>query len=366
MNKNWKEKNIVDIFVINKGFYNKKPCEDNEGTIPFLGATKFNNGITQWNDVSTIDSYSKTGSPPNTSLEKKLYKKNSIAVTNNGSIGYAYYMPYMYTSSHDVNPLYIKEGSIDVYSGLFLATCIHKQSICFRYVRKWRPKRMKKSKILVPIDEKGSLDIKTCQDTIKPLYKNKQAKYIHILNKRIEELGAFKSIPNLNDAEWKEFFLEDVFTLFQRGKRLKKADHVMGNIPYASSTGVNNGIDQFIGNKNKIRKFNNCISLNNSGSVGKAFYEPFTFIASDHVTIFKNKKFNKYHYMFLAVMMSNLEDKYNFNREIKNSRIQREKILLPIDKYSEIDFDYMEQYIKNLLLKKYNQYLKYVNKSDSK
>ena len=42
-----------------------------------------------------------------------------------------------------------------------------------------------------------------------------------------------------------------------------------------------------------VRIFSNCLSLANSGSVGSTFYQPFKFVASDHVTKLENKNFNE-------------------------------------------------------------------------
>ncbi len=102
------------------------------------------------------------------------------------------------------------------------------------------------------------------------------------------------------------------------------------------------------------------MSLANSGSVGSSFYEPFEFVASDHITHLKNEDFNKYHYLFLVTMTSRLSQKYNFNREINDKRISREIILLPVNDESVPDYDYMERYSKNLLCKKLQSYIDYV------
>ncbi len=40
----------------------------------------------------------------------------------------------------------------------------------------------------------------------------------------------------LKNKEWKEFDLKDIFPKIQRGKRLKKAGHQKGKVPYISST----------------------------------------------------------------------------------------------------------------------------------
>lgn len=148
--------------------------------------------------------------------------------------------------------------------------------------------------------------------------------------------------------------------MVQRGKRLKTADHLAGEIPYVSSSSLNNGVDDFVSNDNGVRRFSNCLSLANSGSVGSSFYEPFEFVASDHITHLKNKGFNKYHYLFFATMTSRLSQKYNFNREINDKRIAREIIFLPITDNGTPDYTYMEKYSKNLLREKIQRYIKYI------
>ena len=138
------------------------------------------------------------------------------------------------------------------------------------------------------------------------------------------------------------------------------------NIPYVSSSTLCNGVDNFIANTEKVRIFSNCISLANSGSVGSSFYEPFAFVASDHVTHLKNKRYNKYHYLFIASIMNRLSQKYNFNREINDNRISREKIMLPINADGNLDLDFMEQYIKereSQLVQKCKDYIGEISQS---
>ena len=164
----------------------------------------------------------------------------------------------------------------------------------------------------------------------------------------------------LTNKKWKEFTFIEVFMGIQRGKRLKKDDHIEGTIPYASSTALNNGIDGFIGNNKNIRAFKNCLTLANSGSVGSTFYQPFNVVASDHVTKLENPNFNKYIYLFLATIVTRLNEKYSFNREINDTRIRKEKILLPINSKGKPDYEFMENYMKQKeteLLKEYRNQL---------
>lgn len=167
---------------------------------------------------------------------------------------------------------------------------------------------------------------------------------------------------DLKNREWKEFFLKDIFNNIQRGKRLRKADHKEGNQPYISSTGINNGLDGYVGNKEKVRVFENCITLANSGSVGSTFYQPYSFVASDHVTKLENKEFSKYINLFLSGIVSRLGEKYSFNREINDTRIKREKILLPITSKGEPDYEFMEQFMRHKEQEKQKVYQQFIHK----
>ena len=58
--------------------------------------------------------------------------------------------------------------------------------------------------------------------------------------------------------------------------------------------------------------------------------------------------------------MSRISDKYSFNREINDFRISNEKILLPVNEDGNPDYEYMEQYIKNIMYKQYKRYLDFL------
>jgi len=352
----WKEFNFVSIFEIKGGFYNKKPVSTKLGTIPFLGATDSNNGVTEFYTFETIETNSKTGNGKNESINKKIFPGNSICVTNNGSVGYAYYQKNQFTCSHDVNPLYLKNHELNQDLAMFLITCIEQQKVCFEYSRKWRPKRMVKSKIMLPvlIDNNDVPDYDFMESYIKAKTHKFRDQYNDYLSNTLSKMECV-DIPLLSQKTWREFLLVDIFEVIQRGKRLIRFNQKAGNIPYVSSSALNNGVDNFVSNSN-VRLFSNCLTIANSGSVGASFYHPYTFVASDHVTHLKNTNLNKYVYLFIATMTQRLSDKYNFNREINDKRISKERIILPVNDNDEPDFYYMEQYTKNIMIKLYSKY----------
>ena len=152
----------------------------------------------------------------------------------------------------------------------------------------------------------------------------------------------------LTDREWREFFFSDIFTSIQRGKRLKKDDHRPGGMPYVSSSANNNGIDGFIGNTDEVRIFENCISLANSGSVGSVFFQAYAFVASDHVTKLERTGLDRYTYLFLLPIISRLSEKYSFNREINDTRLSRERLLLPVQSDGTPDWEFMSAFMQRV------------------
>lgn len=111
---------------------------------------------------------------------------------------------------------------------------------------------------------------------------------------------------------------------------------------------MNNGVDGFSAETEKNRTFANCLTVANSGSVGKAFYHQYRFIASDHVTALYTQGFPKEAYLFIAPIVDRLSEKYSFNREINDARIKREKLLLPVTEDGELNVMFMVETVKKI------------------
>lgn len=217
---------------------------------------------------------------------------------------------------------------------------------------------------MLPVTDSGEPDYEYMAEYTRQIRKAMLAKYRAYVEERIAEIGEIVEIPALDEKEWSHFKMPGVFNTIQRGKRLKNADHVPGNVPYISSTANNNGVDDYIEATSGTRVFGDCISLANSGSVGTAFYEPFEFVASDHVTVLKTDGLTKYTYLFMTSMIEKQGSNFNFNREINDARIRNMQLMLPVTDSGEPDYEYMEQYSKNMMLRKYRQYLTFLEQSD--
>lgn len=355
----WKEFKFADIFNIKCGFYNKKPNSEKNGKIPFIGATEYNNGITEFYSYENILNTSKTGKEPNESIERKIFPGNCLCVTNNGSVGFAYYQKIPFTCTHDVNPLYLKDYKLNKYIAMFLIATIEKQRVCFMYARKWRPCRMVKSKLLLPVNSKGEPDYKFMEEYIKERenkfkeqYKEHTKKLVVNLKKRIDK-----------KVNWNNFPIADIFNI-KSGKRLTKADMKIGNIPFISAADNNNGVTNFISNLNESLD-KNVLGVNYDGNGGMviSFYHPYDCIFSDSVKRFhfKNTQDDKYVFLFTKVSILKQRDKYRYGYKFNETRMKKQQIMLPVDSKGEPDYEFMHNYMLYLEQKKILEYLEYVD-----
>ena len=338
-NIQWGEFFIEEIAEIYSGI-DINDRDRKNGEIPFISASSVNNGIGDFINE-----------------KNSTLASNCISVNRTGSVGFAFFHTYEAVYSNNCRKLKVLNTE-NPYQIKFITSQISKQKEKYSYGYILGTERIKRQKILLPINSKGEPDYSFMEQYMRQKEKEKIDKFQNHITKRIEQVKNFNDVKPLNQIEWGEFYLKQVFTEIQRGKRLKKDNHKKGNIPYVSSSAMNNGIDAFVSNNERVRIFDNCLSIANSGSVGATFYQPFSFVASDHITKMKNENFNEFIYLFISSITKRLSEKYSFNREINDARIQKEKILLPINKKGEPDYEYMENYIKKLEYEKLTKYLR--------
>lgn len=89
---------------------------------------------------------------------------------------------------------------------------------------------------------------------------------------------------NLQDREWSAFFIEDLCEIYS-GVRLTKADMIKGGTPFIGASDSNNGITEFVANKNSSYKAG-VLGVNYNGSVVENFYHPYAALFSDDVKQF--------------------------------------------------------------------------------
>lgn len=339
-NRKWKSFRIEEIFIVVDGFYNKKPPMTG-GNLPFLGATEKNNGITGYTDLETVYMWTKTGEETDKTCKNKLFGPNWIAVTNNGSVGHAYFMPYQYTSSHDVTSLYLPDRDLTENLALFLIEMLKRAGRPFSYARKWRPVRLRKTPIYLPIKNDGTPDWMFMEEYIQIELNRIKKKY---KSPQKHEINDFRS---LDEVGWSEYFIDEIIDV-SSGVRLIKGEQIEGKLPFIGASESNNGITAYIENKNSSTE-SNVLGVNYNGSVGFAFYHPYQATFSDDVKRLKFKKGinNKYTLLFLKHAIERQSKKYAYGYKFNGQRMKRQIIKLP-SLSENPDFEFMEQYMKRM------------------
>ena len=370
--KEWKRISINSVFVIGHGFYNKKPPMSSEGEVPFIGASGINNGVTGFCTMQAIEDNSKVGYGPNEPIERKLFNKGSICVVNNGSaIGYSYYQPKQFTCTHDVNPLTLRDHEMNEDEALFLAQMIRQQGDCFIYARKWRPSRMVSSQFLLPVDSAGNPDYAYMAEYAQQKRDTMLAKYRAYVEARIAELGKAVEIPALNEKEWRKFSafgpsgLFEISTTNSSIDSIRLIDGEKKIVPYVTRTDMNNGIARFVSLDN-LSYGSDCAGCITVGlDTQTAFWQPHVFVTGQNIQVITGNKLSFYLAQFLIPLFkSQMRAKFNWcGNGATLGRMRRLELMLPVTDSGEPDYEYMEQYVKNMMLRKYRQYLAFLKQS---
>lgn len=168
-----------------------------------------------------------------------------------------------------------------------------------------------------------------------------------------------QNVVPLQEKTWKEYVIQDIFNILP-GKRLESKNMKPGIMPFIGASETNNGITNFVSNSNQS-KDKNVLGVNYNGSVCFAFYHQYECIFSDDVKRFHLKNINdkKEILLFFSTLIHLQKTKFNYGYKFNQSRMNRQKILLPIKEDNSPDYQYMEQYIENLIYSKYHTYLEY-------
>lgn len=152
----------------------------------------------------------------------------------------------------------------------------------------------------------------------------------------------------LSDREWKEFMLEELFTI--GGTKTTPLNLLKNNnnkrekqLPYVTTKSTYNGIDNFF---SEYTEEGNVITID-SATDGYIFYQLNKFSASDHVEkLIPKFKLNKYIGLFIVISIKKAtKKKYSYGYKFSQTRIKRQKIMLPVNA-CQPDYEFMEQYMK--------------------
>lgn len=171
---------------------------------------------------------------------------------------------------------------------------------------------------------------------------------------------------HLNDVEWGEFFIggsEGIFDIraTKSGIDKNKLNMQNGHIPYITRSEIDNGINLFITDEQN-QKYNkdkgNVITIGLDTQT--CFYQKNNFYTGQNIQVLSNDKLNKSIAMFIIPLIKIQMKKFNWGGNGATlTRLNRTKLMLPIDKCKDPNWHFMDEYIKEREIKQRNDLKEY-------
>lgn len=337
----WKAFKFTDIFQLIERGKRLTKSRQITGYTPYVSSKAVNNGIDNFIDNKK---------------ETRRFNKG-LTIANSGSVGSTFYHDYEFVASDHVT--FLQNVNLSKYSNLFLSTIINRLSEKYSFNREINDQRIKREKLLLPIDKNTQPDWGFMAIYVMNEISSQKNKAIHFLNNELQKINDYKEV-DIKNVKWHSFILEDIATI-ESGQDIYKRERTIGNTPYVTATALNNGIGYFVGNDNKTRQ-SNAISVNRNGSVGYAFYHPYEALyGNDTRKVIPNND-NSYVALFITAAITKQKEKYGYGYKLGTARLKKQKIMLPVTDDFKPDYNFMENYMKQLKYQKIKEALEFLNK----
>lgn len=348
--REWLDFVVNDVFTISPG-KRFEARNRTSGSRPFIGALDNNNGVAGF--VSDV----------NESVDS-----NVLGVNYNGNgVCLAFYHPYECIFSDDVKRFHLKSGNDCAGRLLFLKVPIQQQKDKFCYLYKFNAERMMRQRIMLPTTS-GTPDFAYMDEYASSMEECLLARYRGFIEERLNALE-FRKIPDLAEKKWEKFKAFGADGMFRisatkssiDGIRLIDGDDKV--VPYVTRSDQNNGVVRFVSRNNMSYGYDEAARITVGLDTQTAFWQPHSFVTGQNIHVITGDSLNEYVAQFL-ILLFRLQMKAKFNWGGNGATLGRMKtlnIMLPVNDSGKPDFEYMEQYIKNLMFRKYRQYLSFLD-----
>ena len=324
--------------------------DDDEKSVPYVTRSDSNNGLARFVSPKNYEFGSDDGGCITVGLDTQT----------------AFYQPHKFVTGQNIQVITGESLNEDVAQ--FMVPILRQQMTA---KLNWGGNgatlgRMKRLTVMLPVTDSGELDYAYMAEYAQQKRDAMLAKYRAYVEARIAELGEYVEISKLDEKEWRAFHLEEIGTVTS-GRDIYATERIEGDMPYITSGGTNNGVGYFVGNINDTLDFG-YIALNRNGAVGKAFYHPSkSLMGNDCRKVhLKDADKNLFVGQFVALCLSMQSGCFSYSRKLGTARAKRMQVMLPVTDSGEPDYEYMEQYAKNMMIRKYEQYLTFLSGKEQK
>ncbi|MDE7040080.1 MAG: restriction endonuclease subunit S [Limosilactobacillus sp.] len=208
----------------------------------------------------------------------------------------------------------------------------------------------------------GKIDFQYMEDRVKAL---EQDRVKALEQDRVKALENYLLVTGLNNyeltdedkkvlsykPEFKDFKIIEKFRVKNTKSILKSQVKELskGNTPYLTAAESNNAVFSYINCPQEWVDEGNCVFI--GGKTMVVTYQEKDFCSNDSHNLALYYKDDKYRtpliqQYFVGAIKKSLSQKYSWGDSISKAKIKKDIISLPVDESGNIDFQYMEKYIK--------------------
>ncbi len=331
----YKKFKVSELFSrFENGRTNQTLLEDGNDCF-YIGAKKSGNGVMKYCKL-------------NPSL---VHEGNCILFICNGagSVGYSLYMDRPFMATSDIVIGYNSHLTPNI--GLYLVTLLDLERPRYSYGRKWKSS-LRNTTIPLPVDDYEQPNWAWIEqfvtNNIIPKLPNRAKS---IFSSSVDTSSLSEAI-SLSSTEWEYVKLKDVFSQIYKARPHVKANlsigdiQISGTVPFISRTESNNGCDGYVSKDDVLVEKGNAITIGDTTAT--FFYQEADFTTGDHMIICRHHRLNKFTAAFIKTILDLEKYRFNYGRAFKKELIEEHLVRLPILPTKELNWDFMENYIKSL------------------
>lgn len=298
-----------------------------------------------------------------TDVDAKIINENTITVDMFGNVFFRDHKYRMVTHAR-VFSLEFKNRKISKEVGLYFVAQMKYFNKKFAYDNMASFEKIKNIKISLPITENGDIDFEFMETYISELERER----ISELDTYLEATGLNNIILSEDEKQIKSFYCNKTFKQykigelfekvnlrflkdkFDKSKDISKERTQEFNLPLVNAKDGNNGI-MYYGREEDFESTELSIDIVNDGAVstGNVYPQPEKtgVLYNAYLIKFKNHIPNENTLIFCSTIIEkSIKRKFGYDNKAGWSKVSNEFISLPITENGDIDFEFMEKYIR--------------------
>lgn len=306
-----------------------KELMNDEGSNPIIVNSGFNNGVGGFTDQKCTE---KAGVITFTDTAAK--SSESFFYQDEEFVGYPH-----------VQGMYSKYHKLNVYEGEFIVTALRCAAGKFDFINKMTRDEVLEFNIKLPITPDGQPDWDYMESYMKAVMEKSKKSL-----EKLEKAADTKFIIDV--SRWGKFSCRKLFSCKNTGNILARdVEDGSGTTPFVTASGYNNGVAGYIdASKFEIIK-GHCILVG-----GKTFtitYQKDDFVSNDsHNFVIRVKDYDisDLSYLYLvSTIYAYFGQKYSWSDAVTKDKLMDDIIPLPMNTNGDPDWQFMEDYMKQVM-----------------